>query len=324
MIAPIATPGDGQDGSVLPMLATTDDLPTGAGWAYEFKWDGVRALVDIHAGQCKITSRNGNDVTAAYPELAGLAAASEDALLDGEIVAFVDGRPSFSALQSRMHVRGRQAHSLARAAPVTLLVFDLLRLYGVDLCERPYAERRATLERLAPAGPHWTVPPVFDDGPATASAGLEQGLEGVIAKRLTSTYRPGQRSRDWVKVKHTRTQDLVVGGWKRGEGGRTGRIGSLLVGTYAEDRLIFAGHVGSGLTDDLVGQLGRVLRPLRRDTSPFADAVPPEQARLAVWCDPALVIEVRFTEWTPDGRIRHPVFRGRRDDRDPLEVVRES
>ncbi len=309
---------------VLPMLATAGDLPTGTQWAYEFKWDGIRALVDISAGQLRITSRNDNDVTAAYPELAGLATVSEDVLLDGEIVAFADGRPSFSLLQSRMHARGRQVAALARAAPVTLLAFDVLRLYGVDLCERPYAERRATLERLGLNGPHWTVPPVFDDGPATSAASTEQGLEGVVAKRLTSTYRPGQRSPHWVKVKHTRTADLVVGGWKPGEGGRTGRIGSLLAGAYAGDRLMFAGHVGSGLTEDLVVTLGRVLRTLRRPSSPFAGGVPPEQARAAVWCEPVLVIEVRFTGWTPDGRIRHPVFRGLRSDRDPKTVAHEG
>lgn len=190
---------------MLPMLTTPGELPTGTGWAYEFEWDGIRALVDVHAGRLRITSSNDNDVTATYPELAGLAAISEDALIDGEIVAFSKGRPSFSALQSRMHVRGRQVKALARTTPVTLLAFDILRLYGVDLAERPYAERRATLERLGLQGAHWTVPPAFDDGPATASASLEQGLEGVVAKRLGSTYRPGQRSPDWIAVQHTTT-----------------------------------------------------------------------------------------------------------------------
>lgn len=306
------------------MLATAGDLPRGPGWAFEFKWDGVRALADISADDLRITSRNGLDVTAGYPDLAGLVAGPEDALLDGEIVALVDGRPSFGALQSRMHVRGFRVPALATAVPVTLLIFDVLRLYGVDLCARPYAERRATLERLDLDGPYWTVPPSFDDGPATLTASKEQGLEGVVAKRLSSTYRPGHRTRDWVKVKHTRTQDVVVGGWKPGEGGRRGSIGSLLVGTYDGDRLMFAGHAGSGLTGKAIEELSRLLTPLRRDTSPFADAVPPPQAREAQWCEPAVVVEVRFTGWTPDGRIRHPVFRRIRLDVDPTEVRREQ
>jgi bifunctional non-homologous end joining protein LigD len=309
---------------VLPMLATPGDLPTGAEWAYEFKWDGVRALVDVSGGRLVITSRNGNDVTSAYPEVGALTGVMEDGLLDGEIVALAGGRPSFSALQSRMHVRGRQVRELARAVPVTFLPFDILRLYGVDLCDRTYAERRATLERLGLDGPAWTVPPAFDDGPATSAASIEQGLEGVVAKLLTSAYRPGRRSRHWIKVKHTRTQDAVVGGWKPGEHGREGRIGSLLIGTYDGDRLLFAGHVGSGLTETAIDDTARRLGPLRRSTSPFADAVPPEQARHAVWCEPVLVVEVRFGGWTPDHRIRHPVFRGLRPDRDPRDVVREG
>ncbi|MGB9376015.1 MAG: non-homologous end-joining DNA ligase [Mycobacteriales bacterium] len=306
------------------MLATSGDLPHGPGWAFEFKWDGVRGLADISADGLRLISRNGLDITAGYPELSDLGSGLEDALLDGEIVALVDGRPSFGALQRRMHVRGIQVPALAAAVPVTFLVFDVLRLYGVDLCARPYVERRATLERLELDGPHWTIPPSFDDGPATLAASQEQGLEGVVAKRLTSTYRPGKRTRDWVKVKHTQTQDLVVGGWKPGEGGRRGRIGSLLIGTYDGAELKFAGHAGSGLTGETIEELGRTLAPLRRDSSPFSDDVPPLQAREAVWCEPAVVVEVRFSGWTPEGRIRHPVFRRLRLDIDPTEVHRES
>ncbi|PZS35618.1 MAG: DNA ligase [Pseudonocardiales bacterium] len=306
------------------MLATPGALPLGTDWAYEFKWDGVRALVDVSDGRVRITSRNDNDVTSGYPELGALSGAVEDGLLDGEIVALADGRPSFSALQARMHVRGRQVKELVRAVPVTFLSFDVLRLYGVDLRDRPYAERRATLERLDLHGPSWTVPPAFDDGPATEAASLEQGLEGVVAKRVTSTYRPGLRSRDWIKVKHTRTQDVVVGGWKPGEHGREGRLGSLLIGTYDGDRLTFAGHVGSGLTEGHIDDVERRLGPLRRSTSPFAAGVPVEQARHAVWCEPVLVVEVRFTGWTPDDRIRHPVFRRLLPDRDPRGVARQD
>ncbi len=306
------------------MLACPGDLPSGPAWAFELKWDGVRALADISAGGLRITSRNDLDITAGYPELAGLGAGLEDALLDGEIVAMIDGRPSFSALQSRMHVRGKQVPALASTVPVTMLIFDILRLYGVDLCARPYAERRATLERLGLEGPHWTVPPSFDDGPATLSASREQGLEGLVAKRLTSIYRPGQRSRDWVKIKNTRTQDLVVGGWKLGDGGRRGRIGSLLVGTYEGDRLIYVGRAGSGLTGSTISDLGELLTPLQRASSPFANAVPAPLAREAVWCEPAIVVEVRLAGWSPDGKIRHPVFCRVRLDKEPADVVRED
>jgi bifunctional non-homologous end joining protein LigD len=225
--------------AVQPMLATAGTLPTGPGWAYEFKWDGVRTLVDSSTSGLILTSRLGNDVTAAYPELAGLADVGEDVLLDGEVVSLVEGRPSFSALQNRMHVRKSvEARRLAAKAPVTYLAFDVLRLYGVDLTGRPFSERRATLERLEVAGPHWTVSPLFDDGGATLQAATENGLEGVVAKRLSSVYRPGYRTGDWIKVRFSHRQEFVVGGWEHGEGGRAGGIGSLLLGVYQGPDLV--------------------------------------------------------------------------------------
>src|SRR5215475_1095031 len=173
--------------TVLPMLASAGPLPTGPGWAYELKWDGVRALVDVSPAGMRIVSRRGNEVTPAYPELAGLAQVAPDVLLDGEVVAFREGRPSFAALQTRMHVRSTAAaRRLAAQTPVMYLAFDVLRLYGVDLTARPYTERRATLERLGVDGPQWTVPPSFDDGPATLAAAEQHGLEGVVAKRLAA------------------------------------------------------------------------------------------------------------------------------------------
>ena len=182
------------------MLATAvTKLPTGDGWAFEFKWDGVRAMFDVSDTGLRITSRTGRDVTATYPELAGLADGADDAHVDGEIVAFRDGRPSFELLQSRMNVRSAaESRRLAAATPVTFVAFDLLRRYGVDLTARPYGERRATLERWLGERPDWTISPSFDDGPATEAAARQHGLEGIVAKRVDSAYRAGIRSGDWA------------------------------------------------------------------------------------------------------------------------------
>jgi bifunctional non-homologous end joining protein LigD len=309
---------------VQPMLATAGTLPTGRDWAYEFKWDGVRTLVDSSTSGFTLTSRLGNDVTIAYPELAGLAGVADDVLLDGEVVSLVDGRPSFSALQSRMHVRRAvEARRLASLAPVTYLAFDVLRLYGVDLTGRPFAERRATLERLEVAGPHWTVSPLFDDGPATAQAATENGLEGVVAKRLSSVYRPGYRTQDWIKVRFSHRQEFVVGGWEHGEGGRTGGIGSLLLGVYEAGQLVYAGQVGTGFTAAALRGMEKRLRPYVVRTSPFVSMPPDVRGRPITWVRPEVVVEVEFAEWTVEGRLRFASFQGVRTDKRPEEVVRE-
>jgi bifunctional non-homologous end joining protein LigD len=310
---------------VQPMLATAGTLPTGAGWAYEFKWDGVRTLVDAGASGFTLTSRLGNDVTVAYPELAGLAGVAEDVLLDGEVVSLVDGRPSFSRLQNRMHVRKAvEARRLAATAPVTYLAFDVLRLYGVDLTDRPFAERRATLERLEIAGPHWTVSPLFDDGEATAQAATENGLEGVLAKRLSSVYRPGARTNDWIKVRFSHRQEFVVGGWEHGEGGRSGGIGALLLGVYEGESLVYAGQVGTGFTAAALRNMEKLLRPSVVDSSPFAAMPPDVRGRQITWVRPEVVVEVEFAEWTVEGRLRFASFQGIRTDKRPREVVREQ
>jgi bifunctional non-homologous end joining protein LigD len=311
--------------AVQPMLATAGTLPTGPGWAYEFKWDGVRTLVDSSTSGHTLTSRLGNDVSAAYPELGGLAEVAEDVLLDGEVVSLVDGRPSFSALQNRMHVRKSvEARRLAAKAPVTYLAFDVLRLYGVDLTGRPFSERRATLERLEVAGPHWTVSPLFDDGPATLQAATENGLEGVVAKRLSSVYRPGYRTGDWIKVRFSHRQEFVVGGWEHGEGGRAGGIGSLLLGVYDGPDLVYAGQVGTGFTAVSLRSMERRLRPLVVDSSPFAAMPPDVRGRPITWVGPEVVVEVEFAEWTVEGRLRFASYQGIRTDKRPEEVVREQ
>lgn len=309
---------------ITPMLATSAAaLPAATGWAYEFKWDGIRALVDISDGTFRITTRLGNDATAAYPELATLAQGIEDALVDGEIVAFAEGRPSFGKLQTRMHVRSReQAARLVALAPVSFIAFDLLRLYGVDLTDRPLSERRATLERLAADRPQWTVSPSFDDGPATEAAARAHGLEGVVAKRLSSRYRPGQRTSDWVKVKFVKRGDFVIVGWESDANDPRGALSSLLLGYYTGNDLHFAGKVGSGLSAKEATALQRRLVP--RQASAVAAPPPASPARHATWVEPDVVVEVSYSHWAQDGRLRHPVFVGVRLDKDPQEVTRDG
>lgn len=306
-----------------PMLAVAGRLPVGDGWAYECKWDGVRALADLTTDGMQITGRSERPITTTYPELWGLADACPDALLDGEVVAFADGRPSFAALQPRMHARADVARRLSESTPVTYLIFDVIRLYGVDLTSRPYAERRSTLERLGLDGAFWTVPPSFDDGDATLAASRDQGLEGVVAKRVTSGYRPGARSTDWVKMRLTRRQAFVVGGYERGTGGRTDRIGSLCLGYHDSGALRYAGQVGSGLNDAVLRELQHRLTTLRRADSPFVGELSRDESRGVVWCDPQVVVDVEYVEWTPTGRLRHPTFRGIRNDKEADDVLRE-
>jgi bifunctional non-homologous end joining protein LigD len=309
-----------------PMLATTGPLRRDDGrWSYEVKWDGVRALAAVEGGRIALRSRNGNDVTAAYPELRGLGLAlgSTQVLLDGEVVAFdAAGRPDFGRLQARMHAR-KPGVALLRETPVTLLVFDLLHLDGRSLLDLPYDERRALLEQLPLAGDHWQLSPAFPgDGQAVLDATRAQGMEGVVAKRRDSRYEPGRRSDCWVKVKHVRRTSAVVVGWKPGEGGRAGRIGSLLLAVREGEGWSYAGHVGTGFSAATLRMLGERLAPVRRDDPVLSD-VPREHARSAVWVDPMLVCDVEYTEWTRDGRLRHPSYKGLRDDLDPRAVVRE-
>ncbi len=309
------------------MLATTAPLPPDDGaWGFEVKWDGVRALVGLSEGRLTITSRNGNDVSAAYPELQGLArqVADRQLLLDGEVVAFDgSGRTDFGLLQSRMHVRSPGA-ALRRAAPVQLLVFDLLHVDGRSLLDETYDDRRAALDALDLPGERWHVPASFPSGGrALLDATRAQGLEGVVAKRRDSRYEAARRSDCWRKVKHVHRTSAVIAGWKPGDGGRSGRIGSLLLGVQGPSGLEYAGHVGTGFTAAVLTDLQRRLGELQRDTSPFATAVPREHARDVVWTEPVLVCEVEHAQWTRDGRLRHPSYKGLRDDVPPAEVVRE-
>ncbi len=306
---------------VKPMLATpVATLPEGPGWAFEFKWDGVRALLDISGRGVRIASRNGNDVTAAYPELVSAFGAAGDALVDGEIVAFADGRPSFEALQARMHVRSAaQARRLARSCPVTFVAFDLLRRFGVDLTARPYVERRATLDRWLDDHPEWTQSPYFDDGPATLAAAREHGLEGVVAKRLASPYRPGVRGPDWMKLRLVRAGDFVVIGWEAADR-RPGELSSVLLGYFPAGggELRYAGKVGSGLDARTATRLRE--RLIARGECVLADRPPASPGRLVRWCEPSVVVEVEFALWTQEGRLRAPVLRGLQPDKRAQEA----
>ncbi|WP_456821006.1 ATP-dependent DNA ligase [Cellulomonas sp. URHB0016] len=304
------------------MLATPASqvgaLPRGTGWAFEVKWDGVRALADTAGGVLRLSSRNERDVTQAYPELAALTDVP-GAVLDGEIVLLAGGVPSFAALAERMHVRDvRRAAALARRQPVSYMVFDLLRLHGVDLTARGYDERRALLAGLA-LPDRVQLSPSYADGDDLWQVTLDHGLEGVVAKRRTSTYQAGRRSTDWVKSAHVRTRVALVGGWREESTG-TGRLGALMLGAYdGHGALRFLGRAGSGLTGPLGLELGRLLRV--REDSPFDEVVPVLDARGARWCDPLVVVDTRYLNRTPDGRLRQPVLRGIRTDvvADPWE-----
>jgi bifunctional non-homologous end joining protein LigD len=314
---------------VKPMLARAGALPSkDAGWAYEIKWDGVRAIVYSEPGELRMESRNLNEITGQYPELGRLnrALSSHAAILDGEIVAFDDqGRPSFAALQHRMHVgSSTQAKRLAKSSPVTLMIFDLLWLDGHSLMQLPYAERREHLAELALRGEAWQTPEhLTGRGADVLKATAEQGLEGIVAKRLDSTYQPGARTTSWIKIKNVGRQELVIGGWLPGEGRRRQRIGALLVGYYEPDGgFRYAGRVGTGFTESELERLSALLGPLERESSPFtAGERPPKEA---VFVEPRLVAEIEFTEWTKRGSLRHPSYKGLREDKAASEVVREG
>jgi bifunctional non-homologous end joining protein LigD len=307
------------------MLATPGPQPIGDDWLHEVKWDGMRVLADVSADGLRLFSRSGRDVTVSFPELAAVTAGVKDALIDGEIIALRAGVPSFAALADRMHVAdSRRAEELAQAQPVTVMAFDLLRLYGVDLTQRPLVERRTSLERLSLPESTWRASPTYDDGPALLAATLDQGLEGVVAKRRRSTYQPGRRSPDWIKTAHRLHQVCLVGGW-RPEIGSPDEIGALLLGMPdGAGGLSFAGRVGSGISRAVGQDLKRLLGPLRVAQQPFSTEIPRLDAAGATWCEPSVVVEVRHLGWTTGDRLRQPVFRGVRSDIDPAEVRRES
>jgi bifunctional non-homologous end joining protein LigD len=312
---------------VVPMAAVTGALPANEdAFAFEVKWDGVRVLTYIDDGTLRMESRNLKDITPRYPELHGLAdvLAGRQVLLDGEVVAFDEsGRPSFGVLQSRMHVGNPiEVRRLMETTPVVYMLFDVLWLDGASTMALPFRDRRALLDDMELAGAGWQTPASHvGEGAALSEASRSQGLEGIVAKKLDSIYEPGKRTRQWIKIKNQRNQELVVGGWMEGEGNREGRIGALLVGYYDDDReLRFAGKVGTGFTDATLRDLARRFEPLARDTNPFDDHIP---YRKAHFLDPVLVAQVEFLEWTHNHTLRAPSYKGLRDDKAAADVRRE-
>ena len=313
-----------------PMKAKLAELPSDdEGWGFEIKWDGVRAIAFCETGRVKLVSRSGKDVTKAYPEIGEIAKGlgGAEAVLDGEVVAFDEaGRPSFQRLQRRMHVRDAdQVRRLRRDVPVTYVIFDLLYLDGESLLDLTYEERRARLQGLELDATAWRTPAYHrGDGASLLSLTRSQGLEGVVGKRLDSTYKPGKRGRDWIKVKNTVGQEVVVAGWLPGKGKRSGSIGALLTGYWEgegdERRLRYGGKVGTGFSEAELKMLAERLEPLRRDETPFEGRQP---ERAAIFAEPELVAEVEFTEWTDAGTLRHPSYKGLRDDKPASAVVRE-
>jgi bifunctional non-homologous end joining protein LigD len=302
-----------------PMLATRGThVPSGNDWQHEVKWDGMRVLVDVRRGAARLASRNENDATVSFPELAALPV--EDALLDGEVVVFAEGGPSFAALAERMHVsRADRAHRLAERIPVTLLIFDVLRLDGLDLMEEPLSVRREALLSLDLNDDRWQTPSAYDDGPMLFDATRQQGLEGIVSKRLTSRYRPGQRSKDWLKFAHRRRDSYVVGGWRL-ETDSLDRLGAVLVGEPTPAGLLYRGRVGSGISGAKAVLLREVLAGLTRASTPFADEVPRLDARGTTWVEPVLVVEIESLGPSAQGRLRQPSYVGTRADLSPEDL----
>ncbi len=310
-----------------PMLASAGTvIPRGPEWAHEIKWDGMRVLADVSGGRLRLWSRNENDVTSSFPELSTLAGPGmpDDMLLDGEVVALDAGLPSFSALSERMHVSSdRRARRLALRRPVTFMVFDLLRLDGADLTVQPLAQRRATLEGIGLTAPHAQVPPIYDDGVALQTATLEQGLEGVVSKRLSSRYSPGRRSHDWLKFPHRTSRSVVIGGWRL-EADSARRLGAVLVGRPTPRGLTYLGRVGSGLAGHEQDRVLKALQGREVGTSPFAYEVPAVDAQGTQWVRPEVVMDVQSLGLSAQGRLRQPAYRGLRPDLSPEDVHDEG
>jgi bifunctional non-homologous end joining protein LigD len=326
-----------------PMLArpgTLAELSPDADWVFEMKWDGIRMLAYLGGGPdgtVRFLTRNGNDVTASFPELVDdlrAAVGNHAAVLDGEVVALDRAnRPDFSRLQSRLGLTDAvDVRRARRGAPVHFFAFDLLERDGTSLVGLPLAERRRALESFVAGAGTVQVPPVFSgDAADVLATSARLGLEGLIAKENGSTYQSGRRTDRWVKIKHVRTQEVVIGGWRPGKGHRGATLGSLLVGVPVPGgtdaagalRLRYAGRIGTGFSDRDLERLRRRLDELPRADNPFED-VPAADAGDAVWVQPLLVGEAEFAEWTSGGRLRHPTWRGLRVDKSPEDVAVEA
>lgn len=320
---------------IAPMLATASpELPRQRGFGFEFKWDGYRAIVHRRNGNVRIDSRRLNDVTHRFPEIAESASRvrEQGLILDGEIVALdEENRPNFGILQQHLRVPGAGPAPRTRP-PIVFFPFDILYRVGKPLLRRTYRERREILSDVALDDAGWRIPPYeVDQGEAMLRVSVELRLEGIVAKRLDSPYVPGIRSPDWLKIKHRRRQEFVIGGWTAGEGTRRGSFGSLALGYYdrrasqrhagePRPRLVYAGRVGTGFDESTLKRLLGQLRRLERKTNPFQEGDPGPDV---TFVEPRLVAEVSFTEWTHLGQLRQTSFHGLRTDKEPADIVRE-
>jgi bifunctional non-homologous end joining protein LigD len=299
-----------------PMLATlTDQLPKGAGWLYELKFDGYRAVAYVQAGRCVLRSRNDNDLTGRFPGVAEAIAkaVAGDAVIDGEVAALdARGRPSFSAMQQST---GRLVY----------YAFDCLEVAGTPIVDRTLLERRSLLEEVVKPGPVVSVSAVFEDGATLYETVKRDGYEGVMAKRADSTYSQGRRTRDWLKLKAHGRQEFIVAGYTKGSGARENTFGSLVLAVREGGELRYAGNVGTGFNDREIRRLLGLLRPLEREDSPFPTVpkMPKVRRGDVKWVEPRLVAEVEFSEWTHDGHVRQPSYKGLREDRPAAEVRHE-
>lgn len=315
---------------VRPMLALlVAGLPTGGpqDWAYEFKWDGLRAIAFCRPDDVRLSSRTGHDVTPRYPELHRLeqALGSRTVVLDGEIVALdVYGVPRFERLQHRIGLTAEdEVRRMMREVPVIFMLFDVLYLDGRNTMHLPYLERRRLLADLGLADEHWQTPDYrVGEGEAMLDTAADRGLEGVVAKQTDSLYEEGRRSGAWRKIKVRRSQELVIGGWQEGRGRRQGLPGALLVGYWEGDDFVYAGKVGTGFTDATLRHLAELMGPLERREAPF-DRRPGLPSSNVHFVEPRLVGQFEFAEWTEGGQLRAPAFKGLRDDKDPRSVTRE-
>lgn len=328
------TPRQALPRDVEPMMALLAKMPARQdAYAFEFKWDGVRALSYWDGKTLRLESRNLLDITSQYPELQGLREVLpfRSALIDGEVIAFdAEGNISFNALSHRMHVVGdAKIGRLRQATPVTYMIFDVLHLDGHDLTGLPYIERRAVLDELGLAGPFWNVPGSYvGEGDSLLGCARLHQLEGIVAKRLEAVYEPGQRTGAWLKIKLVFRQEFAIGGWTPYKETDESKIGSILLGYYEEPpdgrvlqapKLRYVGSVGTGFSDQDRADLAKLLKGRARSESPFDRRTKP-----AFYTEPDLVCELEFRGWVGDGRVRQPSFKGLRDDKNPLEVRRED
>lgn len=311
----LATPG--------PLIAGRPAVPDDPAWVHEVKWDGVRVLARVRDGRLRLSTRTERDITATFPDLEPLSRVADDVCLDGEVVLFDQGRPSFARLAERLHLTSpRDCAAAAAATPVQFMVFDLLSLDGLDTTSLPWQARREALESLTDGHAPAHLSPLYQDGRELLRATAAQGLEGVLSKRRSSIYRPGVRSQDWLKFPHRSSRSVVVGGW-RPETGRD-RLGALLIGVPGPDGLLrFQGRVGSGLAGKAGAHLEQLLRARSRPDSPFQQELPRLDAVGARWVRPEVVVEVSSLGSTPHGRLRQPSYAGVRTDVEPEQLVED-